>query len=42
MPVDMTRLAEACEKVQKEYPEYTLQVAMDMDFSEINELQKKS
>ena len=32
---------EACEKVQKEYPDYTLQVAMDMDFSEINESQKK-
>ena len=32
---------EACEKVQKEYPDYTLQVAMDMDFSEINEAQKK-
>lgn len=25
---------EICEKVQKEYPEYTLQVAMDTDFSE--------
>ena len=25
---------EVCEKVQKEYPEYTLQVAMDTDFSE--------
>jgi len=25
---------EACEKVQKEYPDYTLQVAMDTDFSE--------
>ena len=33
---------EACEKVQKEYPDYTLQVAMDMDFSEINESQKKA
>ena len=32
---------EACEKVQKEYPDYTLQVAMDMDFSEINENRKK-
>ena len=32
---------EACEKVQREYPDYTLQVAMDMDFSEINESQKK-
>jgi cation diffusion facilitator family transporter len=28
---------EACEKVQKEYPDYTLQAAMDMDFSEISE-----
>ena len=25
---------ELCEKVQKEYPEYTLQIAMDTDFSE--------
>lgn len=25
---------EACEKVRKEYPDYTLQVAMDSDFSE--------
>ncbi len=25
---------EVCEKVQKEYPDYTLQVAMDTDFSE--------
>ncbi len=25
---------EACEKVQKAFPDYTLQVAMDMDFSE--------
>jgi cation diffusion facilitator family transporter len=25
---------EICEKVQKEFPEYTLQVAMDVDFSE--------
>ena len=25
---------EVCEAVQKEYPDYTLQVAMDMDFSE--------
>ena len=33
---------EACEKVQREYPDYTLQVAMDMDFSEINESQKKA
>ncbi|MBQ6653977.1 MAG: cation transporter [Erysipelotrichaceae bacterium] len=32
---------EACEKVQKEYPDYTLQVAMDMDFSEIIEQQKQ-
>ena len=31
---------EACERVQREYPDYTLQVAMDMDFSEINEAQK--
>ena len=31
---------EACEKVQKEYPDYTLQVAMDMDFSEISESPK--
>ena len=28
---------DACEKVQKEYPDYTLQAAMDIDFSEINE-----
>ncbi len=33
---------EVCEAVQKEYPDYTLQVAMDMDFSEINESQKKA
>lgn len=26
--------AEVCEKVQKDFPEYTLQVAMDTDFSE--------
>ena len=32
---------EACEKVQREFPDYTLQVAMDMDFSEITESQKK-
>ena len=32
---------EACEKVQREYPDYTLQVAMDMDFSEISESRKK-
>ena len=32
---------EACEKVRKEYPDYTLQVAMDMDFSEITEPKKK-
>ena len=25
---------ELCEKVQKEYPDYTLQIAMDSDFSE--------
>jgi divalent metal cation (Fe/Co/Zn/Cd) transporter len=25
---------EVCENVQKEYPDYTLQVAMDTDFSE--------
>ena len=25
---------ELCEKVQKEYPDYTLQIAMDTDFSE--------
>ena len=25
---------EICEKVQREYPDYTLQVAMDTDFSE--------
>ena len=25
---------EVCENVQKEFPDYTLQVAMDMDFSE--------
>ena len=25
---------EICEKVQKAYPDYTLQVAMDTDFSE--------
>ena len=25
---------EACEKVQKEYPDYTLMIAMDPDFSE--------
>ena len=25
---------ELCEKVQKEYPDYTLQITMDMDFSE--------
>ena len=31
----------ACENVQKEYPDYTLQVAMDMDFSEISEPKKK-
>ena len=31
---------EACEKVQREVPDYTLQVAMDMDFSEINEGKK--
>ena len=31
---------EVCEKVQKEYPDYTLQVAMDMDFSEIGESRK--
>ena len=31
---------EVCEKVQKEYPDYTLQAAMDMDFSEIVEPQK--
>ena len=28
---------EICEKVQKEYPEYTLQVTMDTDFSEEDE-----
>ena len=28
---------EVCENVQKEFPDYTLQVAMDMDFSEIVE-----
>jgi divalent metal cation (Fe/Co/Zn/Cd) transporter len=28
---------EICEKVQKEYPDYTLQVAMDTDFSEESE-----
>ena len=33
---------EVCEAVQKEYPDYTLQVAMDMDFSEINESHKKA
>ncbi|MBR5343523.1 MAG: cation transporter [Oscillospiraceae bacterium] len=27
---------EVCEKVQKEYPDYTVQAAMDMDFSEIS------
>jgi cation diffusion facilitator family transporter len=27
---------EVCENVQKEYPDYTLQVTMDMDFSEEN------
>ncbi len=32
---------QACEAVQKAYPGYTLQVAMDMDFSEITESQKK-
>ena len=32
---------EACEKVRKEYPDYTLQVAMDMDFSEIGEAKKE-
>ena len=32
---------EACEKVRKAYPDYTLQAAMDMDFSEITESQKK-
>ena len=31
---------EAIEKVQKEYPDYTLQAAMDMDFSEIGEARK--
>ena len=31
---------EACDKVRKEYPDYTLQAAMDMDFSEITESQK--
>ena len=32
---------DVCENVQKEYPEYTLQVAMDMDFSEITESRRK-
>ena len=32
---------EACDKVRKEFPEYTVQAAMDMDFSEISETQKK-
>ena len=32
---------EVCENVRKEFPDYTLQAAMDMDFSEINESQKK-
>ena len=27
---------EVCEKVQKEYPDYTVQATMDMDFSEIS------
>jgi divalent metal cation (Fe/Co/Zn/Cd) transporter len=27
---------EICEKVQQEYPDYTLQVAMDTDFSEVS------
>ena len=31
---------EASDKVRKEYPDYTLQAAMDMDFSEITESQK--
>ena len=33
---------EACESVRKEFPDYTVQAAMDMDFSEINESQKKT
>ena len=28
---------EVCEKVQREYPDYTLQIAMDTDFSEENQ-----
>ena len=28
---------EICEKVQKEYPDYTLQVVMDTDFTEESE-----
>ena len=33
---------EACEKVQKEFPDYTVQAAMDMDFSEIVESHETS
>ena len=29
------RWKQACEKVRAEYPDYTLQTAMDMDFSEV-------
>ena len=32
---------EICEAVQKEYPDYTLQVVMDTDFSEENEAEKE-
>ena len=28
---------EVCENVQREYPDYTLQVAMDTDFSEVSD-----
>ena len=33
---------EVCENVQNEYPDYSLQIAMDIDFSEIekNETEK--
>ena len=31
---DEAKIGEVCDKVQREYPDYTLQVAMDTDFSE--------